>query len=211
MKKTPAIPVDAWEWMWAPYDWPTYQLVLDQIDAKDIVLEIGAGDLRLSREIAKKAKWVYAIEQNRPLLRRSGRRLPANLEMIAGDARTIPFPEDITTAVLLMRHCTHFSLYFAKLRTTACRRLITNARWGMDVETIILKARRRTYQSLEIGWFACRCGNCGFTEGPPQALTKAIADQVWELDSCPLCTASSSSYSPHFNIEAFTSIKGSPW
>lgn len=211
MKLTPAIPVDAWEWMWAPYDAPTYQIVLDQIDAKDIVLEIGAGDLRLSREIAARAKRVYALEQNRLLLEQSSHHLPGNIETTAGDARAIPYPVDITAAVLLMRHCTHFSLYFDKLRATACQRLITNARWGMDVETINLITPRRSYQSLEIGWYACRCGNRGFKEGPPPALTEVIANQVWELDSCPLCTASLPSNSPHFNKEKFTSTQGLSW
>lgn len=184
--------------MWAPYDAPTYQLVLNQITSDDIVLEIGAGDLRLSRQMADRAKWVYALEQNRSLLERSSRQLPANLELIAGDARSLPFPANVTTAVLLMRHCTHFSLYFDKLRDIGCQRLITNARWGMNVETIQMNRPRRPYRSLKIGWYACRCGNCGFKPGPPQAVTEVIANQVWEVDSCSLCTASL-----NFNKKAF--------
>jgi SAM-dependent methyltransferase len=185
----PVIAVEEWEWMWAPYDAPTYQLILDQINSQDIVLEIGAGDLRLSRKIAQIAKKVYALELNQLLLERSSDDLAANLETINGDARMVSFPNDITVAVLLMRHCTHFSLYFDKLRECGCQRLITNARWGMNVETINLESPRGSYQNLQIGWFACRCGNRGFKTGPAQLLTEAVADQVWELDSCPLCRA----------------------
>ena len=187
MNVTPAIPVGAWEGMWAPYDASTYELVLEQIKANDIVLEIGAGDLRLSRQIAERAQVVYALEINQPLLDRSSSALPANVRTIVGDARSVPFPEQITTAVLLMRHCAHFALYFDKLQAGSCLRLITNARWGMNVETIDLKESRRSYQGLEIGWYACRCGNRGFKSGAPQALTETIAELVWELDACPDC------------------------
>jgi hypothetical protein len=184
----PVISEEEWEWMWAPYDAPTYQLVVDLINSPDIVMEIGAGDLRLSCQIAKKAKWVYALEQNQSLIERSSQQLPANLETIAGDARTILFPEGITVAVLLMRHCTHFSLYFDKLRECGCQRLITNARWGMNVEVIDLKSPRGNYQNLEIGWFGCRCGNRGFKSGPSTSITEDIIEQVWEVDSCPVCS-----------------------
>ena len=211
MEMTPEIPVEAWEWMWAPYDAHTYDLVSEQIKENDIVLEIGAGDLRLSRQLAVQTKWVYALEVNETLLERSSCALPANLDVITGDARVVPFPDNITTAVLLMRHCTHFSLYFEKLRAGACHRLITNARWGINVETINLKAPRQPYRTLDMGWYACRCGNRGFKPGPPRALTEAVAGQVWEVDSCPLCTASSPLSSTHFNKEIFTSTQELPW
>jgi hypothetical protein len=211
MTKTPVIPVDAWEWMWAPYDTSTYQFVIDQLKVNDIVLEIGAGDLRLSRQMAARTKWVYALEHNRSLFERSSRQLPGNLEIIAGDARTLPFPEDVTTAVLLMRHCTHFALYFDKLLSISCQRLITNARWGMNVETINMNRSRRPFQSLKIGWYACRCGNRGFKPGPAQTLTEAIVNQVWEVTNCPLCSVSSNSELSNINKTTFTSTKGLPW
>ena len=173
--------------MWAPYDSQIYQLVLEQLSAGDIVLEIGAGDLRLSREIARRTKRVYAIEQNETLLERYSRRLPTNIHLIAGDARYTPFPNGITMAVLLMRHCTHFALYFDKLQSGTCSKLITNARWGMNVETIDLEARRPSYRSLDIGWFACRCGQRGFKPGPPQEITEVIENRIWEVGSCPSC------------------------
>lgn len=189
MEATPKIPVEAWEWLWAPYDAATYKLVLDQISIDDVVLEIGAGDLRLSRQMAARARRVYALEINEPLLNRSRRALPRNLNVIAADARIEPFPEDITTAVLLMRHCTHFALFFNKLQEAGCERLITNARWGMSVEIIDLNGPRQAYQAVPFGWYACRCGGRGFKPGPSQALTEAALDHVWELTSCPTCAA----------------------
>jgi hypothetical protein len=185
----PAIPVEEWEEMWAPYDAPTYQLVLDQINARDIVLDIGAGDLRLTRQIAEKAKKVYALEQNSLLLEQSNYQIPANLEIIMGDARIIPFPKDISVAVLLMRHCTHFQMYFDKLRKCGCRRLLTNARWGMNLEVVDLQREGCNYHNFDIGWFACRCGNHGFKIGPTFLITETVTEHVWELESCPLCTA----------------------
>ncbi|HSK65767.1 MAG TPA: hypothetical protein VK888_02485, partial [Anaerolineales bacterium] len=56
------LPDAAWEAMHAHYDQPTYQAVLDQLSSKDIVLEIGAGDLRLARQMARFARKVYAVE-----------------------------------------------------------------------------------------------------------------------------------------------------
>lgn len=205
----PPIHDDEWEWMWAPYDTPTYKLALDKINAGDIVLEIGAGDLRLSRLIADRARWVYALEINLALLERSASQLPANLQIIAGDARRLPFPENISTAVLLMRHCTHFALYFDKLRSGGCTRLITNARWGMGVECIHLMAPSLSYEALEFGWYACRCGHHGFKPGPPQLLTEATDRQVWELYSCPACITSQ--LRQLNNNLASNATQGVPW
>ncbi len=184
------MPVGAWEWMWAPYDDPAYEFVLAQLQNNDIVLDIGAGDLRLSRQMAARVERVYALELNQPLLECSSSDLPGNLQIISGDARVVTFPEDITTAVLLMRHCTHFALYFDRLRAGSCRRLITNARWGMHVEIITLDAPRRSYRGLDLGWYACCCGNRGFKPGSPDALTETTAEVVWEVDSCPDCSGS---------------------
>ena len=58
----------AWEAMYAPYDQPTYQAVLDQLGPQDVILDIGAGDLRLSRQMARIARKVYAVEINRQVL-----------------------------------------------------------------------------------------------------------------------------------------------
>ena len=52
----------------APYDSPTYQAVLDQLGPEDVILDIGAGDLRLARQMARIARKVYAVEINARVL-----------------------------------------------------------------------------------------------------------------------------------------------
>ncbi len=99
--------------------------------------------------MAAVARRVYAIERDPAVLARSDRReacWPANLIVICADALTTSFPTDVTTAILLMRHCTreHFAAYLQRLSVLRrCRRLITNARWKMDVEVIDLRSGER--------------------------------------------------------------------
>ena len=179
-----------WEFHWAPYDVPTYQLVLDQLSADDIVLDVGAGDLRLARRMADIAGKVYALEVNHSLLEEglaSFSSLPANLIPIGTDARAFDFPRGITSGVLLMRHCTHFQLYAEKLRDCGCQKLITNARWGMNVEVIDLQAARISYKDLEFGWYACWCGAVGFKPGPPEKITPETEAIIYEMIDCPNC------------------------
>ena len=182
-----ALPLDdaGWEDLWAPYDEATYARALAYVPAGAAVLDIGAGDLRFARRLAGRARVVYAIERQPALL--AGRPLPSNLIVICGDARTLPFPAEIDTAVLMMRHCRHFRLYRKKLEAVGCDRLITNARWRMGVECIDLTAPPRPYDQLAIGWYACRCGASGFRPGPPEQLSDALSDIVYEVDRCPEC------------------------
>ena len=80
-------PLERWEALWAPYDEPTYQLVLDYVRPDDVVLDIGAGDLRLTRRVAAVAQRVYALERDPAVLARSERgSWPANLVVICADA-----------------------------------------------------------------------------------------------------------------------------
>ena len=174
-----------WEAMWSAYDEETYARALAYVPAGAAVLDIGAGDLRLARQVADHARVVYAIERNPALL--DGEPRPSNVIVICGDARTLPFPEGIDTAVLLMRHCLHFALYRQKLEAVGCARLITNARWRMGVECIDLTARPQLYATLAMGWYACRCGATGFRPGPTDQLTAALADIIFEVDQCPEC------------------------
>lgn len=180
---------DDWELIWAPYDRSTYDSVLEKITRRDVVLEIGAGDLRLSREMAQIAVSVYAIEIQATLLPALDQRvtLPENLHIILGDARQIEFPQGITTGVLVMRHCTRFAIYSKKLIAVGAHRLITNARWGMGVEVVDLTAKRLKYGDLDIGWYACDCGAAGFKEGPVELLTGAVLDRQNEVSDCPAC------------------------
>ena len=87
MEGTP--PDSAWEAIHAPYDQPTYRAVLDQLEPDDVILDIGAGDLRLARQMSWIAEKVYAVEINPLVLIQaydSYEPLPANLIPIRADA-----------------------------------------------------------------------------------------------------------------------------
>ncbi|MCA9958184.1 MAG: hypothetical protein KC443_04070 [Anaerolineales bacterium] len=176
----------AWEQMWSPYDEVTYAQVLTWVRPYHVVLDIGAGDLRLARRLAQQAKWVYALEMNDTLLPAVAT-LPDNLQVICADARSYPFPSDVTLAVLLMRHCLHVAVYLEKLRAIGCRYLVTNARWGFGVECIDLFAVRKPFTAVNMGWYACRCGATGFVPGPPEKLTPGVETAVHEVHHCPDC------------------------
>jgi SAM-dependent methyltransferase len=113
-----------WEFRYAPYDALTYETALQYLEQTDIVLDIGAGDLRFARQAAARVRCVIAIEQNAGLLQRALAQapLPENVHVICADARSYDFPPGITAGVLLMRHCTHFRLYLEKLRQSGARR-----------------------------------------------------------------------------------------
>jgi hypothetical protein len=132
----------------------------------------------------------YAVEINARILDQAyaGRDpLPGNVIAICADARTLDFPSGITTGVLLMRHCTCFRLYVDKLRSAGAVRLITNARWRMDVEVIDLVSRRMAYADASMGWFACLCGGTGFKEGSAKHWSFEMDRIVNEVSNCPQC------------------------
>lgn len=178
--------IQNWEHAWAPYDEDTYEQVLAAILPTDIVLDIGAGDLRLARRMAEKTQQVIAIEQNVALLDEKAT-LPANVSVVVGDARQVAFPKQATVAVLLMRHCRHFELYFDKLRSSGCARLLTNARWGLDVEQVDLRTARVPFTAVSLGWYACQCGAAGFVPGAADRLTLAQLAVMTEVSHCPTC------------------------
>jgi len=180
----------AWEAMYAPCDQPTYQAVLDQLGSKDVILDIGAGDLRLARQMARIARKVYAIEISAPVLDQAyaaREPLPSNLIPIHADARVINFPSDITAGVLLMRHCTCHRLYAAKLQKAGATRLITNARWHMNVEVVNLLVQRKSFAEAGMGWYACACGATGFKEGSVEHWSFEMDTITNEVSSCPQC------------------------
>ncbi len=183
----------AWEAMYAPYDQPTYQAVLERLKSEDVILDIGAGDLRLARQMAQIVRKVYAVEVNARVLDQAnaGRDpLPANLISICADARALVFPSDVTAGVLLMRHCTCFRLYTEKLKKAGAARLITNARWRMDVEEVDLFTQRRSFTELGMGWYACQCGGTGFKEGPAEGWSMEMDRLTYEVSNCPRCNLS---------------------
>ena len=179
-----------WELMWAPYDETTYRDVLDRIEPHDIVLDIGAGDLRLARRMAMTCRWVYALEIQNNIIDfayADGMGFPENLSVQYGDARCMPFPEDVTTGVLLMRHCNHFRLYADKLKAVGAVDLITNARWRSGVEVVNLQTKRIPYWQIEMGWYACWCGAVGFKPGSVERLTPELESVIHEVVNCPRC------------------------
>lgn len=178
-----------WEALWAPYTVEDYQSVLDQIEPWDVVLDIGAGDLRLAVRLARIAKKVCAIERNPQIIAQSDRACwSKNLSVICADALTYPFPNDVTVGVLLMRHCTHFKEYATRLKSIGCQRLITNARWGMDVETLDLQSGSSSDPD-RMGWYACACGSIGFTAGDPQLIDQQLLEVIRDVTNCPKCRA----------------------
>jgi hypothetical protein len=182
-------PLDPWEARWAPYDEATHAAVLAAIQPDDVVLEIGAGDLRLAQRLARIAQRVIAWEQDLRVLAQADprvRELP-NLQVACTDARCEPVPEGVTVAVLLMRHCTHFALYVRKLRDAGCQRLITNARWRTGVELIDL-AVGVPFDNQRTGWYACRrCGGIGFQGDEPDQVSEDTLQQVADVEGCPNC------------------------
>jgi SAM-dependent methyltransferase len=184
-------PLEAWEALWAPQDEATYAAALAAIEPSDVVLDIGAGDLRLARRIAEWARQVIAWEIQPELVATGSQSLPANLVAIVADARTEPIPAGVTVAVLLMRHCTHYALYVEKLRVAGCRRLVTNARWGMGVEAIDL-GPGVPFDSVDAGWYACRrCGAVGFVETVAALVDDATIENVADVEGCPACPMAS--------------------
>lgn len=176
--------------MYAPYDQPTYQAVLERLSPQDVVLDIGAGDLRCSRQMALLAKKVYAVEINDGVLKQgltSRDPLPKNLIPIHADARTFDFPTDVTVGVLLIRHCTRFRLYSEKLHRVGARRIITNARWHMSVEEVDLQAQRTSFSEMRMGWYACACGATGFKEGPAEQWSIELDSIIHEVIDCLQC------------------------
>jgi SAM-dependent methyltransferase len=178
-----------WEAWWAPYDESTYQAALDFIRPADVVLDLGAGDLRFAQRAAARAQYVIAVEHN-PALLFDARRFSPRLTVICADALRMPVPRAVTVAVLLMRHCGHFSEYVARLRAAGCLRLITNARWGMGVECLSL-SRQALFEMAAPGWYACVCGRVGFKPCPPEWITADMLQRDQSLEDCPVCRPAS--------------------
>jgi SAM-dependent methyltransferase len=176
-----------WEGWFSPYDDETYNAVLDHVAADDVVLEIGAGDLRLALRIAERARRVHAVEVNPlvvgPALETIGLRLPRNLHVTCANALDVPVPAGVSAAVLLMRHCQHFGQYFERLRTAGCRRLLTNARWKSGLEVIDLTAPRLPFEQVHEGWYACRCGAVGYVGSGERGDAPPV-----EVGGCPACS-----------------------
>jgi hypothetical protein len=164
---------------------------MDLLEPSDVVLDIGAGDLRFARQAATSVRKVFAIERNPEVLASGPRGAegdPANLTVVCADALSAPFPEGITTGILLMRHCCHFKAYISRLRAAGCRWLITNARWGMDVERIPL-GPQPSFGGIPGGWYACVCGAVGFKAALPEGGSEGLEKTI-SVEDCPACLSS---------------------
>ncbi len=181
-----------WEDRWAPYDEDVYRFALEAALPDDVVVDIGAGDLRLALRMAPLVQRIYAIERDRTLIQRATRRCATfdNLVIVCADALTWPFPQGVTLAVLLMRHCArdHFATYVRRLKDAGCRRLITNARWKMGVEIVDLQCER-LYDPRLTGWYACHCGSVGFSAPDTDQITPDTLSHVINVIACPHCRA----------------------
>lgn len=190
IRNKPVYLENEWQWVWASYDDATYNSVLSVIKPDDIVVEIGAGDLRLSRQIAKIARKVVAIEVSSEILSSPQVRnlpIPYNLSVLCDDARYVDFPPDTSLAVMLIRHCQHTREYMEKLQKLGCRWLVTNSRWRMGIEKIDLFAPRLKFSEISVGWYACWCGRVGFKPGSAQAIDESLMNVVNEVIDCPEC------------------------
>ncbi|MBC7227047.1 MAG: rRNA adenine methyltransferase [Thermoflexales bacterium] len=180
--------LDEWEGRFSPYDEDLYQAVLEHVAPTDVVIEIGAGDLRLALRLAQQAQQVYAIEVNPLLVAQAlkgiGLSLPRNLAVICANALDFPVPAGVTVGILLMRHCRHFGVYFDRLQAAGCRQLLTNARWKYGLEVVDLTVSRIPFAELAEGWYACRCGAVGYvgTGNRPDAAPVEVTD-------CPACNS----------------------
>jgi hypothetical protein len=65
--------------------------------------------------------------------------------------------------------------------------MVTNARWGMGVETINLTKKPQMYYKIDMGWYACRCGATGFKTGPAERWTAEQDAIIYEVTGCPAC------------------------
>jgi len=185
-----------WEGWFSPYDAETYQAVLSHVSPEDVVLEIGAGDLRLALRLTEGAQRVVAVEVNPVVVAQAlgiiGLDLPRNLHVVCANALDFEIPPDVSVAVLLMRHCGHFREYAGRLQAAGCQRLVTNARWRSSVESIDLTVAGAAFQEVQEGWYACRCGATGYvgTGARPDAAPV-------EVRACPACLAAGSGGRDH--------------
>ena len=99
----------------------------------------------------------------------------------------MPFPEDVTNGVLLMRRCNHFRLYADKHKAVGAVDLITNARWRSGVELIHLQSERIPYWQIEMGWDVCWCGAIGFNTGLVERVTPELESLIHEAVNYPRC------------------------
>lgn len=95
------------EEMFVPETW-FYDIVLSMLRGSDVVLDVGAGDLRFALLASRKVRKIYAVEVD-PKIMSSALRiisydLPRNVIPICADARDVALPSDVTVITCLMIH-----------------------------------------------------------------------------------------------------------
>jgi hypothetical protein len=88
-----------------------YGKVLKLLGPRDVVWDVGAGDLRFDLMMSRRVRKVYAVELNPVILGRAlaiiGYDMPENLVAVCGNAFDMPLPPDVTVVVCLMIHRMH--------------------------------------------------------------------------------------------------------
>lgn len=122
------------ELFFVPEDW-LYDEVLEQLNKDDVVMDMGAGDLRLSLLMAEKVKKVYAIEINHQVVSYAldviSYDIPPNLDIIVGSMFDYEIPSDVTTIVVLVKNITrplprYWGTDYKLLRATPDGRSLTD-------------------------------------------------------------------------------------
>lgn len=97
-----------WE-VWFCPDTICYDSVLEHLSHDDVVLDVGAGDLRFAILASERVKKVYAVEVNPTILggalKTIGYDLPRNVIPFCANIFDVDAPSDVNVAVILMRHC----------------------------------------------------------------------------------------------------------
>ena len=90
--------------MYIPHD-NQYSVILNLVNKKDTVIDMGSGDFRFPIMLSKKVKKVYALELNPELVSKSldiiKYNLPSNLVIICTDWFNFPIPNDVNTIICL--------------------------------------------------------------------------------------------------------------
>jgi len=83
-----------------------YEEALSTLRRKDVLMDMGAGDLRFALMASEKCKKVYAVEMNPETISRAlgviGYALPRNLVVICADWRYVPVWRDVTIIINLV-------------------------------------------------------------------------------------------------------------
>jgi len=91
--------------MYVPHE-SNYKAMLSHLKPKDVLCDMGAGDLRFALMTCQICKKVYAVEMSPHILSMALKiikhRLPRNLIVVCADWRFFPIPKDVTVISCLV-------------------------------------------------------------------------------------------------------------